>query len=70
MTFCELRSALTIQGNVKLVLWDNNGRIIRDDTVIETSDIGIFNTDCYDNFNVKYIFVNDKGFLQIDMETE
>lgn len=70
MTYYDLRNSAMLQGNVKLVLWDGNGDIAREDQIICTSNANIFNSDFWDNLKIKYIFATDDGFLQIDFDEE
>jgi len=70
MTFEYLVNHITIQGNVKLTMWDVHGNVKYEDTVTDTEDLSIAPVHLWDAFEVKYMFAAPDGFLHIDFEWE
>ena len=70
MTFGYLRNHATIQGDVKLTMWDRQGNVKYDDSVTGTEDINLEGLHLWDAQEIKYIFASPDGFLHIDFEWE
>ena len=70
MTFGYLRSHATLQGNIKLTMWDAQGNVKYDDSVIGTEDINLEGLHLWDAFEIKYLFAAADGYLHIDFEWE
>ena len=70
MTFGYLRNHTTIQGNVKLTMWDEQGNVKYEDTVDGTEDINLCGLHLWDAFEIKYMFAAPDGYLHIDFERE
>ncbi len=69
MTLSQLVKGSTIQGNVWLTLWDNDGSdVIREEMICGTEDLKHApELDGWRSRKIKYIFANDE-WLHIEFE--
>ena len=51
-------------------MWDAQGNVKYDDSVIGTEDINLEGLHLWDAFEIKYLFAAADGYLHIDFEWE
>lgn len=68
MSFCTLREAVTVQGNVRLALWRNNE--IVEEQIITNADSLNSAWGFWDGKQIVYMYAAPDGYLHIDFEID